>query len=95
MLDSALLIAALILAFAALAGLFQRLHSITCALEAMQRNIAEIHGELAKISMALQTIKKRIANSAGDSFVDEFVEIDGDQWLDENDRRELRELKQL
>ena len=94
--DTALLLGALVVIFAALAaGLQQQLRAMQRALNIVQRDIAENHSELIKINIALQTIKQRTANSAKDNHVDEFVEIDSDQWLDDQDHRQLRNLKPL
>ena len=94
--DTALLLGALFVILAALAAaLYQQLRAMRQALNNAQRDIAESHRELAKINIALQTIKQRTANTAKDNHVDEFVEIDSDQWLDDQDNRELRNLKPL
>ena len=93
--DTVLPLGAFGLIFVALVGLYRQLRTMQRALDATQRDIAENHSELIKISIALQTIKQRTANSAKDNHVDEFVEIDSDQWLDDQDHRELRNLKPL
>ena len=95
MLDTVLLLGAFGLIFVALVGLYRQLRTMQRALDTTQRDIAESHRELAKINIALQTIKQRTANTAKDNHVDEFVEIDSDQWLDDQDHRELRNLKPL
>ena len=94
--DTALLLGTLVVIFAALAAVLQQqLRAMQRAIDATQRDIAENHSELIKINIALQTIKQRTANSAKDNHVDEFVEIDSDQWLDDQDHRQLRNLKPL
>ena len=94
--DTALLLGTLFVIFAALAAaLQQQLRTMQRALDTVQRDMAENHSELIKINIALQTIKQRTANSAKDNHVDEFFEIDSDQWLDDQDNRELRNLKPL
>ena len=93
--DTVLPLGAFGLIFVALVGLYRQLCTMQRALDTTQRDIAENHRELAKINIALQTIKQRTANTAKDNHVDEFVEIDIDQWLDEQDHRELRNLKPL
>ncbi|MDA9372127.1 hypothetical protein N9R09_03405 [Porticoccaceae bacterium] len=93
--DTVLPLGAFGLIFVALVGLYRQLRTIQRALDTTQRDIADSHRELAKINIALQTIKQRTANTAKDNHVDEFVEIDSDQWLDDQDHRELRNLKPL
>ena len=93
--DTALLLGTLILIFAALAGLFHQTRTSGRRLDTAQRDITENQRELTKISTAPQTIKQRIANTAKDNHVDEFIEIDSDQWLDDQDHRQLRNLKPL
>ena len=93
--DTVLPLGAFGLIFVALVGLYRQLRTMQRALDTTQRDIAESHRELAKINITLQTIKQRTANTAKDNHVDEFVEIDSDQWLDDQDHRELRNLKPL
>jgi hypothetical protein len=93
--DTVLSLGAFGLIFVALVALYRQLRTMQRALDTTQRDIAESHRELAKINIALQTIKQRTANTAKDNHVDEFVEIDSDQWLDDQDHRELRNLKPL
>ena len=93
--DTVLPLGAFALIFVALVGLYRQLRTMQRALDATQRDIAENHSELIKINIALQTIKQRTANTAKDNHLDEFVEIDSDQWLDDQDHRQLRNLKPL
>jgi|TARA_E500000178_G_scaffold347962_1_gene402210 hypothetical protein len=44
---------------------------------------------------ALQTINKRVATTRQDAVADEFVEIDSDQWSDQEIHRQLKELKRF
>lgn len=93
--DTVMPLGAFALIFVALVGLYRQLRTMQRALDATQRDIAESHRELAKINIALQTIKQRTANTAKDNHLDEYVEIDSDQWLDDQDHRQLRNLKPL
>ena len=44
---------------------------------------------------ALQTINKRVATIRQDAVADEFVEIDSDQWSDQEIHRQIKELKRF
>ena len=69
------------------------MRSINKHQRSLAKQFTEMQRNLSEMEKALQTIKQRVATSRQDSIIDEFVEIDGDQWLDQEDHKQLRELK--
>ena len=69
------------------------MRSINKHQRALAKQFTEMQRNLSEMDETLQTIKQRVATSRQDSIIDEFVEIDGDQWLDQEDHKQLRELK--
>ena len=59
----------------------------------MATQVYLLQNNLTQMDRALQTIKKRVATTRQDSIVDEFVEIDSDQWSDQENHRQIEELK--
>ena len=83
----------LIILFAFLLGFYTSIRSLNKRLGALAKQFDLIQENLAEMEKVLMTIKKRVGTSRQDSIVDEFVEIDSDQWLDQEDHKQLRELK--
>ncbi len=74
-------------------GWFVTAQIIVKRLATLEKVADETHEQLARIQQTLQTVKKRLGNNKFDGFVDEFVEIESDQWLDAEDHKDLNALK--
>tara|TARA_E500000178_G_scaffold317119_1_gene337435 strand:+ start:17643 stop:17930 length:288 start_codon:yes stop_codon:yes gene_type:complete len=83
----------LIILFAFLLNFYISIRSINKHLGALAKQFDLIQENLTEMEKVLKTIKKRVGISRQDSIVDEFVEIDSDQWLNQEDHKQLRELK--
>ena len=72
----------LLIQFAFDFGLHTCICSIKKYLEAMATQVNFLQNNLTQMDRALRIVNKRVATIRQDAVLDEFVEIDSDQWSD-------------